>query len=47
MSPSNHKINAAELNQRLQKGEVLNLLDVREVIEYHTFNIGGVNIPLA
>ena len=24
----------------------LNLLDVRENLEYHTFNIGGINIPL-
>ncbi len=22
------------------------LVDVREVIEYHTYNIGGINIPL-
>jgi rhodanese-related sulfurtransferase len=33
--------------QRLQNGENLNLLDVREVIEYPYFNIGGQNIPLA
>jgi rhodanese-related sulfurtransferase len=32
---------------RLQKGEKLNLLDVREEIEYHTYNIGGINIPLS
>ncbi|TSD66381.1 rhodanese-like domain-containing protein [Inquilinus sp. KBS0705] len=41
-----NQINAAELQQRIQNGEKLNLLDVREVIEYHTFNIGGLNIPL-
>ena len=31
----------------MQKGERLNLLDVREAIEYHTFNIGGINIPVS
>jgi rhodanese-related sulfurtransferase len=40
-------IDAEELFARLQKGEKLNLLDVREEIEYHTYNIGGVNIPLS
>lgn len=44
-SPSNN-ITVKELNERLQNGEQLNLLDVREVIEFHTFNIGGKNIPL-
>jgi len=39
-------INAHELFARLQKGEKLNLLDVRGEIEYHTYNIGGINIPL-
>ncbi len=41
-----NQIDAASLQQRLQSGEVLNVLDVRETIEYHTFNIGGLNIPL-
>jgi len=41
-----NQIDAAELQQRIQNGEILNLLDVRESIEYHTFNIGGLNIPL-
>ena len=40
------QINAQQLQQRLQNGEALNLLDVREEIEYHTYNIGGLNIPL-
>jgi len=40
-------INVKELDNRLQQGESLNLLDVREEIEYHTYNIGGKNIPLA
>lgn len=41
------QINASTLLTRLQKGEVLNLLDVREEIEYHTYNIGGKNVPLS
>jgi len=39
-------ITAEELKQRLNEGENLHLLDVREELEYHTFNIGGLNIPL-
>ncbi|MBD1391609.1 rhodanese-like domain-containing protein [Mucilaginibacter glaciei] len=41
------QISAAELQRRMGNGEIFNLLDVREVIEYHTFNIGGQNIPVA
>ena len=41
------QIDAATLLARLQHGENLNLLDVREEIEYHTFNIGGKNFPLS
>lgn len=41
------QINAHTLLIRLQSGENLNLLDVREEIEYHTHNIGGMNIPLS
>ncbi|QEM10411.1 rhodanese-like domain-containing protein [Mucilaginibacter rubeus] len=40
------QIKATELIERLNKGENLNLIDVREVIEYLTYNIGGNNIPL-
>jgi rhodanese-related sulfurtransferase len=40
-------INSQELHDRLQSKETLNLLDVREEIEYHTYNIGGKNIPLS
>jgi rhodanese-related sulfurtransferase len=40
------QINAEELLTRLGKGENLNLLDVREEIEFYTYNIGGINIPL-
>jgi hypothetical protein len=31
---------------RLQNKEHLHLLDVREVIEYHTYNVGGANVPV-
>jgi rhodanese-related sulfurtransferase len=40
-------IDGRELYSRLNKGEILNLLDVREEIEYHTYNIGGKNVPLS
>lgn len=40
-------INAKELTERLQNGEKLNLLDVREELEYRTFNIGGKNMPVS
>ncbi|WP_094570375.1 rhodanese-like domain-containing protein [Mucilaginibacter xinganensis] len=43
MSPITNK----ELFDRMQKGESLNLLDVREPVEYHTYNIGGKNVPLS
>ncbi|MBS7563190.1 rhodanese-like domain-containing protein [Mucilaginibacter sp. Bleaf8] len=46
LSPSNPDISARELQQRLQLPEQLRILDVREPIEYHTHNIGGLNIPL-
>jgi len=50
MSPSNKKIDqidAGTLLHRIKNGEHVNLLDVREEIEYHTHNIGGKNIPLS
>ena len=40
-------IGAEELLKRLQNGGQLNLVDVREPIEFATFNIGGTNIPLS
>jgi len=40
-------ISAVEFTDRLQNGEVINLLDVREVIEFSTYNIGGQNLPLS
>lgn len=42
-----YQIDATSLVTRLQNGEELNLIDVREEIEYHTYNIGGKNIPLS
>jgi rhodanese-related sulfurtransferase len=45
MSHSND-IKAREIKTRLSNNETLNLLDVRELIEYHTHNIGGLNIPV-
>ena len=41
------EIDARTLLTRMQKNEALNLLDVRETIEYHTYNIGGKNLPLS
>lgn len=46
MTHHSSNINAREMAVRMQNNEALNLLDVREVIEYHTYNIGGINIPL-
>lgn len=41
------EINAADFKQRLAQPEGINILDVREVIEFHTYNIGGNNVPLS
>lgn len=41
-----NEINASELKERLDKLDSVFLLDVREKIEYYTFNIGGTHIPL-
>ena len=35
-----------ELKERIDKGETLNIIDVREVYENEEFNIGGTLIPL-
>ena len=40
-------INAPELLELLQNKEPIKVLDVREPIEYHTWNIGGLNIPIS
>lgn len=39
-------ITTIELKERLDKGEKLNLFDVRELHEYEAFNIGATLIPL-
>ncbi|MBU3662685.1 MAG: rhodanese-like domain-containing protein [Bacteroidetes bacterium] len=39
-------INVSELHERMQKGEKLNLIDVREPHEFEEFNIGATLIPL-
>jgi rhodanese-related sulfurtransferase len=39
-------ITPEEVKERLNKGEQLNLVDVREPHERAEFNIGGVHIPL-
>jgi rhodanese-related sulfurtransferase len=41
------QIDAQNFQSRLTGDETLNVLDVREEIEYHTYNIGGKNIPLS
>jgi rhodanese-related sulfurtransferase len=38
-------LTAADLKRRLDAGEPLRLLDVREPDEFADFNLGGVNIP--
>ena len=40
------RISVHEVNERLAKGESLNLVDVREPDEHAGFNIGGILIPL-
>ena len=39
-------IDAKEMLQRIRDKEPFNLLDVREQIEFYTWNVGGINIPL-
>lgn len=39
-------ISVTELKSRLQSGEKLNLVDVREPDENEAFNIGGILLPL-
>lgn len=41
-----NNIQVSELKQRLESGEKLNLIDVREPWEYEEKNIGARNIPL-
>ncbi|MBW7845895.1 MAG: rhodanese-like domain-containing protein [Bacteroidia bacterium] len=40
-------ISITELKERMDRGEKLNLFDVREVHEYEVFNIGAELIPLS
>lgn len=39
-------ITVSELRERMEKGEKLNIIDVREVYEFEEFNIGAQLIPL-
>ena len=39
-------ISAEQLKDKINKSEPLFILDVREKIEYYTYNIGGIHIPL-
>jgi rhodanese-related sulfurtransferase len=39
-------ISIEELKERMDKGEQLNLIDVREEYEFDEFNIGATLIPL-
>lgn len=39
-------ISVQELQERLEQGETINLIDVREEYEYEDFNLGGTLIPL-
>jgi rhodanese-related sulfurtransferase len=40
------EITAKEVKQRLESGEPLILIDVREPYEHEEFDIGGTNIPV-
>ncbi len=44
---SKTKISAAELLELMNSDRRPVLIDVREKIEFHTYNIGGANVPLA
>ena len=39
-------ITVSELSERLSNLDSVRIIDVREELEFHTFNIGGENIPL-
>ena len=41
------EISVQELKNRLDKGEELNVIDVREPWEFDEFNIGARNMPLS
>lgn len=42
-----NEISAQELKNKIDNGENPFIIDVRERIEYHTYNIGGMHCPLA
>ena len=39
-------ISVVELKDRYTQSENLHIIDVRNELEFHTYNIGGENIPL-
>ncbi len=39
-------ITCAELKERQNNNEILNIVDVRETYEYDAINMGALNIPL-
>lgn len=39
-------MNVKEVQSRIEAGDNLNLLDVREPMEHDAFNIGGILLPL-
>ena len=39
-------IDVQQLKQRIDAGEALNLVDVRETYEHEEFNIGGILLPV-
>ena len=41
-----NNITPLELKKKIDTQEPLQLIDVREVVEHHLFNIGGILIPL-
>ncbi len=40
------EITAEELKKRMDGGEILHLVDVREPLEHQEYNIGGILLPL-
>ncbi len=39
-------VTVEEINSRINAGEKLNLVDVRESFEHEEFNIGGILLPI-
>jgi rhodanese-related sulfurtransferase len=46
MLPKMADITCAELKERQNNNEILNIVDVRETYEYDAINMGALNIPL-